>query len=898
MGCSVRGFQRIRRGQVSRLGSGFRRPSTLSLLLTAGMLLTLVMVSGSLVNARDPDDPGVTPAAVEAELDPGESVTAEARVRTPVVPPRPEVVLLVDGTESMEPAIENVRENLGAITGAVREQQPDSRFAVAAYGDAEVDGDRAFQVLQGLTYDVGEVQHAVDRLTADRGSHSDGPAEDWINALWQIGNGAGGATEFREGASPVVVLVGDASSHDPSAGHSLDDAVDVLSAAGVRVLGVDVETDIGDGLDGDGTGDWGDEPPHEPGQGTAVAEATGGSLFAGIDAGEVSATITAGLTNLPTTVGYETVACDPALSVTLDPSSQTVTSGETATFTETIEVADYAAQGSVLNCTVQFLLDGRAPNGEPTPQELREEYREHGHGLGLGVGVGLGAAVGVSDGHDADGGQAGGGDATGGASAGGGDTGADGEGGVAVAGAVGGAVEGEDEGAVAGVAAGAAVGVSGGCESALLGLAAGLVGGVDEDDNVGLLGGLVGGLLSGSSGDCGGQHGGGSDGGDNGGDDGGDEEGGAAVAGVVGGVIGGDHGGDDDGDDDGGEDGGEDGGDDDGGDDGGPDGDPGEPEPDPDFRQIISIAVNDVSAPVVTIDDRTVEAPGENGAPIDFTATAEDEVEGPLPVTCDPEPGSRFPVGTTEVTCTATDSSGNTGTDTATFTVLPPGTSADDADVAVTATVEPTPGYTGLETEARFTVTNAGPGTAENVVLETAWPTTADPEDRTLTELSGCTAAAPCAIPPGGRLVLTQTAVYDAEVTGTVRAGATVSVADPDAGDNETTARLRVLQPEVTVTPQTAEPGDVAIVRGEDFPAGSVVELSWEPGVTAARSPVVVASDGTFEAQMLILRRDVTGPRVLRAEVAGRELRGIAPLEEEVLVVQRNLQPPDFAGRG
>lgn len=42
-----------------------------------------------------------------------------------------------------------------------------------------------------------------------------------------------------------------------------------------------------------------------------------------------------------------------------------------------------------------------------------------------------------------------------------------------------------------------------------------------------------------------------------------------------------------------------------------------------------------------------------------------------------------------------------------------------------------------------------------------------------------------------------------------------------------------------------------------------------------------------------MLRKDRLGPRVLRAETAE-----FAPFEEDFLVVQRTLRPPDFVGRG
>jgi HYR domain len=52
---------------------------------------------------------------------------------------------------------------------------------------------------------------------------------------------------------------------------------------------------------------------------------------------------------------------------------------------------------------------------------------------------------------------------------------------------------------------------------------------------------------------------------------------------------------------------------------------------------------------------------------VSYTVTASDNVDGAVSPTCDPPPGSRFRLGRTTVTCTATDSSGNTST--ATFVV-------------------------------------------------------------------------------------------------------------------------------------------------------------------------------------------------------------------------------------
>lgn len=61
--------------------------------------------------------------------------------------------------------------------------------------------------------------------------------------------------------------------------------------------------------------------------------------------------------------------------------------------------------------------------------------------------------------------------------------------------------------------------------------------------------------------------------------------------------------------------------------------------------------------PVLTLPaDITAEATSPLGAAVTFTATAVDPVDGVVPVTCTPASGSTFPLGTTVVSCTATNS--------------------------------------------------------------------------------------------------------------------------------------------------------------------------------------------------------------------------------------------------
>lgn len=71
------------------------------------------------------------------------------------------------------------------------------------------------------------------------------------------------------------------------------------------------------------------------------------------------------------------------------------------------------------------------------------------------------------------------------------------------------------------------------------------------------------------------------------------------------------------------------------------------------------IVLDDVP-PVVTLDLPAgldaLEATNPDGEVVNFGATAFDDVNGPADVTCDFPSGSRFPIGTTTVTCSASDS--------------------------------------------------------------------------------------------------------------------------------------------------------------------------------------------------------------------------------------------------
>jgi HYR domain len=118
------------------------------------------------------------------------------------------------------------------------------------------------------------------------------------------------------------------------------------------------------------------------------------------------------------------------------------------------------------------------------------------------------------------------------------------------------------------------------------------------------------------------------------------------------------------------------------------------------------------TAPVLTVPaDKTAEATSAAGAVVSFTATATDAEDSTAPTpTCAPASGSTFPLGTTSVNCTVTDSDGLTDRGSFQVTVVdttapvmpniadfeltttdPTGTTLDYGYVSVVERVDPSP---------------------------------------------------------------------------------------------------------------------------------------------------------------------------------------------------------------
>ncbi|KFM16652.1 MG2 domain protein [Marine Group I thaumarchaeote SCGC RSA3] len=78
----------------------------------------------------------------------------------------------------------------------------------------------------------------------------------------------------------------------------------------------------------------------------------------------------------------------------------------------------------------------------------------------------------------------------------------------------------------------------------------------------------------------------------------------------------------------------------------------------------------DTIPPVVVVpNDIAIQATSNNPSPVTFSVSATDDTDGTLSPACTHASGDNFPIGTTAITCTATDAAGNTSSESFTITV-------------------------------------------------------------------------------------------------------------------------------------------------------------------------------------------------------------------------------------
>ena len=251
-----------------------------------------------------------------------------------------------------------------------------------------------------------------------------------------------------------------------------------------------------------------------------------------------------------------------------------------------------------------------------------------------------------------------------------------------------------------------------------------------------------------------------------------------------------------------------------------------------------NITVQDATGPTVTVpSNMTLEATGPSGAVATFVATATDLVDGSLTPTCLPASGSTFVLGTTPVTCSATDAAGNTGS--ASFDV----------------TVQDTTAPTLLNVPADFTVEATGPTGAVATYLD---PTATDIVDTSVTVV--------CAPPSGSTLPLGPTTV--------------TCTATDDAGNSsqddfvvtvvDTTPPVLTLPPDITAEATSAAGASVPfLATATDLVDGSIAPScvpasgsTFPLGTTAVNCSASDVAGNTANGSLNVTVQDTTPPAV------------------------------------
>ncbi len=276
-----------------------------------------------------------------------------------------------------------------------------------------------------------------------------------------------------------------------------------------------------------------------------------------------------------------------------------------------------------------------------------------------------------------------------------------------------------------------------------------------------------------------------------------------------------------------------------------------------DGRYTVNVIQSDSIAPVITTPGNlVVEAAGASGAPATFAASAWDETDGALPVTCTPASGSTFPLGTTTVACSAVDAAGNVGTANFTVTVrdttapvlsLPAGIVAEatgpggaavgfaasasdlvDGPVSVSYSHQPDSTFALGTTEVRVNATDAAGNTASGSFTVTVRDTTAPVIDP-LSDLSMEAAG------PGGAIV-----TFSASASDIVDGGVGVVCVPPsgstfplgenevvctatDAAGNKATLTFKVTVSDTT-EPMLTLPGNMTVEA--TGPDGAIVSYA------------------------------------------------------------------------
>lgn len=254
----------------------------------------------------------INPVSISGTLGVGDSVTITKTVTVSAGPPetsKVDVFFLADETGSMGPYIAAVEAAAASIIGDV-EALGDLQFGVGGYRDA---GDAfVFRQITDLTTGAAATA-AIPTWTASGGG--DYP-EAAMFALSQVASG----TSWRAGSERLVVWFGDAPADDPDVGGVTQAGlIAQLNGLGISVLAINTGT-----VDLFAPFGVGHQGLNDKDQASAIAAATGGSFYDGIDASSIADAIKDAITTAVATysiVGLDLSEAPAGVGVTAVPGS-------------------------------------------------------------------------------------------------------------------------------------------------------------------------------------------------------------------------------------------------------------------------------------------------------------------------------------------------------------------------------------------------------------------------------------------------------------------------------------------------------------------------------------------------------------------------------------------------
>ena len=288
----------------------------------------------------------IDPGSVVQDIGLGSSTVVNKAITTTAIPQNLEFCLLSDATGSFSDDQANLRDSAGDIATAITNESPGAKFGYAAFKDT---GDSfVYSLRQTLTTNAGDWLASINALSPSGGGDFSEAQWDGIACATDIDYCPTGSKYsdadcgFTTGtpSKKVLVVTTDATfSSDSDIQNDLGSTTNALLGANVILIG----------LKAPGSGNELDQ----------LATATGGSVLPlSSDGSNVGNAILSGLGNLPTTVTHSVINCPDGLQISFDTDSQTVTSGTTAYFQETIQVTDPDLAGQTVHCSVDFLANG------------------------------------------------------------------------------------------------------------------------------------------------------------------------------------------------------------------------------------------------------------------------------------------------------------------------------------------------------------------------------------------------------------------------------------------------------------------------------------------------------------------------------------------------------------